>query len=195
MFFRFLDSPCKEADSHMSDRKALEEMFDRHGVEDCRWIDPAEIVVAHWVRMKCRFGCDEFGRNACCPPATPPVEECARFFRDYGEAAVFHFAKKVEDPEARHEWTRDVNGRLLELEREVFLAGYPKAFLLFMDSCCLCKKCAGTREKCKKPESARPSPEAMAVDVFQTVAKLGFPIAVLPDYDRAMNRYAFLLVE
>jgi hypothetical protein len=35
----------------------------------------------------------------------------------------------------------------------------------------------------------------MAVDVFTTVRKLGYPIQVLQDYDQAMNRYAFLLIE
>jgi hypothetical protein len=35
----------------------------------------------------------------------------------------------------------------------------------------------------------------MAMDVFSTVKKIGYPIEVLADYDRAMNRYAFLLIE
>jgi hypothetical protein len=35
----------------------------------------------------------------------------------------------------------------------------------------------------------------MAMDVFATVRKLGYPIEVLTDYDQAMNRYAFLLIE
>ncbi len=25
--------------------------------DDFKWIDPQEIVVAQWVRMKCEFGC------------------------------------------------------------------------------------------------------------------------------------------
>jgi hypothetical protein len=37
--------------------------------------------------------------------------------------------------------------------------------------------------------------EALAVDVFSTVRKYGFPIEVLSDFSQAMNRYAFLLVE
>jgi hypothetical protein len=35
----------------------------------------------------------------------------------------------------------------------------------------------------------------MAIDVFATVRKLGFPIEVLSDYSQAMNRYAFLVIE
>jgi len=173
----------------------LEELFDKYGYRDFRWIDPREIVVAQWVRLKCQYGCQEYGRNASCPPNVPTVTECGRFFAEYGKAAVFHFQKTVEDPEDRHEWSRQVNRGLLGLERAVFLAGNRRAFLLFMDSCGLCKHCAGTRSECKEPRSARPTPEAMAVDVFSTVRKLGYPIEVLSEYRQAMNRYAFLMIE
>ncbi len=179
----------------MADREVLEALFGKREYTDYRWVDPKDIVVAHWVRMKCRFGCDEYGRTPTCPPNVPPVEECRRFFNDYSAAVVFHFQRRVDKAKDRHAWTRSVNRKLLELEREVFISGYPKAFLLFMDSCTLCPECAGTKDGCSNPESARPSPEAMAVDVFSTVRLLGFPIEVLADYDQPMNRYAFLLVE
>jgi predicted metal-binding protein len=179
----------------MSDNQALEALFAKHGYADFRWIDPKNIVVAQWVRMKCMFGCAEFGRNASCPPNVPSVPECRRFFDEYARAAVFHFVKAVDTPEDRHEWSRGVNASLTALERAVFLAGYQRAFLLFMDSCGLCKNCAGVREECKEPRSARPTPEAMAVDVFSTVGRIGYPIEVLSDYHQAMNRYAFLLIE
>jgi len=35
----------------------------------------------------------------------------------------------------------------------------------------------------------------MAVDVFETVRKIGYPIEVLYDYSQEMNRYAFLLIK
>ena len=114
---------------------------------------------------------------------------------EYATAAVFHFHKVVPKRDDRHRWTAEVNRRLVELERAVFLPGYEKAFLLFMDCCRLCRKCAEVRTECKEPELARPTPEAMAVDVFSTVRKYGYPIEVLTDYAQAVNRYAFLLVE
>jgi len=67
---------------------------------------------------------------------------------------------------------------LLKLEREVFIAGHQKAFLLFMDSCGLCAECVGKRETGKNPRLARPSPEAMAIDVFATVRHYGYPIEI-----------------
>jgi len=141
------------------------------------------------------FGCKEYGKNSCCPPNTLSVDECKSFFRDYCEGVVFHFEKQLEKPEERHKWAKGINQRLLSLEREVFLAGNPKAFLLFTDSCNICENCPEERSKCKNKISARPTPEAMAVDVFSTVGQLGYPIEVLRDYSKTMNRYAFLLVE
>ena len=179
----------------MTDRRKLEDVFAKHGFADFRWIDPASIVVAEWVRMKCLYGCPDYGKAGSCPPNTPPVAECERFFRDYSTAVLFHFEKTVAKPEDRHEWTRAINRRLSDLERDVFLAGHVKAFLLFMDTCTLCTPCSGTRAECKDPKRARPSPDAMAVDVFSTILRAGYPIEVLTDYGRAMNRYAFLLVE
>ncbi|MCJ7563231.1 MAG: DUF2284 domain-containing protein, partial [Candidatus Aminicenantes bacterium] len=94
----------------------------------------------------------------------------------------------------RHAWTKRMNMRLLKLEKEIFLSGHEKTFLLFMDSCTICAKCTARREDCKESKLARPTPEAMAMDVYSTVRRAGYPIEVLPDYDRAMNRYSFLLI-
>ena len=179
----------------MADREGLEALFQKHGYTDFTWVAPKDIVVAQWVRMKCRFGCDEYGRTASCPPNVPSVEECRLFFNDYSVAVIFHFEKRVDAPEDRHAWTRSVNRKLLALEREVFISGHEKAFLLFMDSCCLCPECADTKAECRHPEDARPTPEALGVDVFSTVRPLGLPIEVLSDYEQTMNRYAFLLIE
>lgn len=173
----------------------LETLFHDHGYTDFKWIDPKKIVVAQWVRMKCTFGCGEYGKNCCCPPNVPSVPECERFFREYTAAAVFHFTKKVDKPEDRHEWTRKINIKLSKLERDVFISGYPKTFLLFMDSCTICNNCSGEREKCLHPDMARPGPEAMGVDVFSTVRQYGFPIEVCKDYSQEMNRYSFLMIE
>lgn len=179
----------------MADQALLQKLFQEKGGNDFRWIDPTEIVVGQWVRMKCMYGCPDYGRNASCPPNTPSVAECRDFFLEYRLGAVFHFTNKLDDPEDRHAWTREVNKRLLELEREVFIAGYQKAFLLFMDNCKLCRDCAHTRATCRNRKLARPTPEGMGVDVFATVAKFGYPIEVLAGYEEEMNRYAFLLIE
>jgi predicted metal-binding protein len=179
----------------MSTREKMRELFHEQGFSDFKWIDPREIIVSQWVRMKCRYGCKDYGKTATCPPNVPSIDECERFFQEYKEAAVFHFEKKVAEPEDRYAWGRKLNLRLLKLEKKVFLAGYERAFLLFFDSCSICEVCPGKKEECLEPRLSRPTPEALCVDVYSTVRKIGYPIQVLSDYSQMMNRYAFLLVE
>jgi predicted metal-binding protein len=175
--------------------KRVETIARDHGFTDFKWIDPKAIVVSQWVRVKCEYGCPNYGKIASCPPNTPTVEECRRFFGEYGKAMVFHFPFAMRDTRKRRAWARRANTGLAELEREVFLAGYPRAFVLFQGACRLCAECSPARADCKKPDLSRPTPEAMAVDVFATARQLGYPIEVLTDRSEQMNRYAFLMVE
>ena len=179
----------------MADRSQLERIFLEHRLIDFRWIDASNIVVAEWVRFKCTWGCKSFGARANCPPNAPSVDESRRLFEGYNLAAVFHFTKRVSGPEEMSEWTKGVNTMLLSAERSVFLAGYNKAFALYMGNCRLCSECTVVRTDCRNKMSSRPVPEALGVDVFTTVRKVGYPIAVLTDPEQEMNRYGFLLVE
>ena len=173
----------------------LDRLFEERGYTEYKWIDPREIVVARWVRMKCMYGCNGYGKLGTCPPNTPTIEEAREFFSEYRFGVIFHFPKFFENPDDRHDWGTTVNLDMLRLERDVFIRNYRKAFLMFMNSCEFCKECTGTREGCKNNRNARPTPEAMGIDVYKTVQKYGFPINVLSDYNQTMNRYAFLLVE
>ncbi len=173
----------------------LEKVFNAHGFTDFKWIDPQKIVFGQWVRMKCMYGCGYYGYMATCPPNVPSVPECERFVKEYTKCAVFHFERQMKNPEDRHVWTKEINQRLYELELSVFKADHVKAFLLPTDSCELCSKCSSNREECRHPEQARPSADALGIDVYSTVRSIGYPIHVLSDYDQPMNRYAFLLIE
>ena len=100
----------------MAHREDLEAIFTKHGFTDFKWIDPEKIVVSNWVRMKCKFGCPEYGKAAACPPNTLSVSECKEFFREYKDAVIFHFEKKVDKPEDRHAWTAGINANLTKVE-------------------------------------------------------------------------------
>ncbi len=178
-----------------AEQQTLDAIFNKKGYSDYKWIDPKKIMVAQWVRMKCMFKCGEYGHGGACPPNTPSVSDCERFFSEYSDAVILHFEGTMDKPEDRHAWSRNINAGLVKLEREVFLAGYERTFLLFMDSCCFCKECSSDRLACKEPLMARPAPEAMAVDVYSTVRRFGFPINVRTDYEQKMDRYAFLMVQ
>ncbi len=184
----------KKSELTANNRKKLETIFEKHGYGDFKWVEAEKIVVSQWVRMKCMFGCPHYGKKACCPPNMPTVAECERFFREYTDAVIFHLEKKVDKLEDMHGWSKKVNIKFSKLEREVFLSGYEKTFLLIMTSCRICKTCSGERENCKELTLARPTPEAMAIDVYGTVRQFAFPIKPLTDYSQKMNRYAILMV-
>ena len=140
------------------------------------------------------FGCGDYGLGAC-PPNTPSVEDCARFFREYESGLIIRLNKMADKNAYPSDWSREMTNKLLEIEREVFLSGYQKVFLLNQTCCSLCKECPGTRLDCKDKKNSRPSPESFAVDVYQTVRNAGMEIDVVSANPAEMNRIAILLVE
>jgi predicted metal-binding protein len=94
------------------------------GAKDARIVAPSEVETAPWVRWKCRFGCDGYGRCLVCPPFTPGPEETRKVLNAYRRAVLIHF-----DPEA------DVKAAVADLERELFLCGAWKAFGLGAGPC------------------------------------------------------------
>ncbi len=178
----------------MIDKKKLAALFAQQGYTDFRWIKGSEVTIAHWVRFKCIFGCPSYGKRGSCPPEVPTVEECKKFFKEFSNVAIFRFKQALGNPKERCQWSQDINKKLLALERAVFLEGFHKVFLLFMDECRLCIDCSSKRAMCNQPADSRPSPEGFGVDLFTTVKQCGYPISVLQDYNQTMNRYAFLLI-
>jgi len=73
---------------------------------------------------------------------------------DLGEVAILGEEGGEGDQHDPPSGTAGYKGRglsrcLVALEREAFLAGYYKAFLLSLDGCRICSKCAGDRAKSK----------------------------------------------
>ncbi|TWH51929.1 DUF2284 domain-containing protein [Sporomusa sp. KB1] len=179
----------------MVNKEKLEAVFKQDSFIDFKWINAKDIVVAQWVRFRCMFGCSSYGKSCTCPPNVPTIEECKKMISEYNDVAVFHMEKQLEKPEEIKSWIRDTTIKLLGLERDVFLSGYYKTFLISFGSCELCESCGVNRAECKNPKMARLGADAMGIDVFSTVKNIGYPIHVLKDHSEAMNRYAFLLIE
>ena len=79
--------------------KQIDDTLHSHNYTDYKWIDPQKIIVAQWVRMKCMFGCVEYGRSGACPPNTPSVTDCERFSKEYADAIILHFDGIMDKPE------------------------------------------------------------------------------------------------
>jgi predicted metal-binding protein len=175
-------------------KELIEKVISQFGIQDYKWIDPKDIIVAQWVRMKCVYGCDDYGR-ACCPPNTPSVDECREFFNEYTSAIVIHFHFDAEKGNYPKKYSHEMYNNLLDIERDVFLSGFHKAFMFNQNCCTLCKECVKRKEDCLYPEKSRPSPEAFAVDVFGTARNLGLPISVVTEPHQKIDRFAILMIE
>lgn len=163
--------------------KEIEDIILSHGAVGVRRVSPRRVPTAEWVRLKCQFGCDGYGQCLTCPPHAPTPDQTRRLLDCYSTGFLIY-------------WGRVAGGRkiLAKIERQVFLKGWYKAFVLGAGPCELCREC-NLEGPCAHPSEARPSMEACGIDVFQTARKAGFPIEVVARRRDAPHFYSLLLVE
>jgi predicted metal-binding protein len=152
------------------------------GALDAKVIPAPSVETGHWVRWKCRYGCGGYGRSLVCPPNTPTPAETRQMLDQYKAAILF---------ESPHGEAKRI---AVELEREVFLAGYYRAFGLGAGPCHKCRACA-LGKGCRHPSEARPAMEAVGIDVYATVRKHGFTINVVRTHDDPQHYFGLVLVE
>ena len=128
-----------------------------------------DIVFDSRVRLKCMFGCDQWGKGLTCPsrPGSPTQAEYREMLTRYRWGLIIH----AHDPHV----SQTVS---LAMEQHGFQRGY--YFIFSLSDCCLCDVCAGhTGEACRHPRLARPPLHSVGIDVFKTVQQLGLPIGTL----------------
>ena len=149
-------------------------------------IDSADIIVDDRVRLKCHVPlCDSYARNLMCPPYVPSVSEFREALRNYRQAILLQVSAPLSEMYENIP-TEEVflpAKKLHELvnvgEKEAFAAGFRFA-AGFIGGCCrLCDECVAvqTGRTCRFPFKARPSMEAMGIDVMATAEKAGLPLS------------------
>lgn len=157
----------------------------RLGAAEAKVIAPETVVTAPWVRLKCQYGCGGYGRRLTCPPHSPTPEQTRRVLDCYSSALLVH------NP-TNGDWAA-IDEVVPELEREIFLAGYYKAFAFGCGPCHLCDTC--NLQDCRHPHRARPSMEAAGIDVYATARANGLPIEVVTDHDCPQDYYGLVLID
>jgi len=169
--------------------RQLEEAAREEGADRAKVLPAREIVIDERVRLKCLVPlCPNYGRNLMCPPNLPSVEESRRIIRLYQWALLLQVqgptSEKGEGPEKAvvYQYADKLHRVVNSLERRLQGMGYLLAAGLIGGSCRLCDECVGqgSREPCRHPFRARPSIEAMGINVAATAAKAGWGIAPLP---------------
>ncbi len=170
-----------------ADLKAFCELAVKLGATDAKAIKAADVIVANWVFLKCKFGCDGFGKCLTCPPNSPAPETTRHVLAEYEWAILVHVAKN-----AKSDW-KSIRNIIPKLEREIFLRGYYAAFGFASGPCYLCGDVCNMKE-CKHPEEARPSMEAAGINVYATAHHAGFPLKVVTKESDPQNYYGVVLV-
>jgi predicted metal-binding protein len=160
-------------------------LLKEQGASDIVLINSADIIVDERVRLKCQVPvCDSYNKNLMCPPYVPSLAEFRKTLKKYKQGILLQVSAELNEKYANAP-TEEVflpAKKLHELvnvgEKEAFTAGFRFA-AGFIGGCCrLCDECVAVHggTHCRFPFKARPSMEAMGIDVMATVEKAGLPV-------------------
>jgi predicted metal-binding protein len=164
-----------------------------------------DIHVEEWIRLKCQYGCPNYGRRFTCPPYSPDPPAMRAIMDNYSTVFLLRFDAPARPREADMAVEKDgmemAVDAFLRLERFAFLNGYPKAFVFGLNYCPGCHVCSVEEGigACKRPQMARPSLESCGIDVRKLIESAGWDsdvrgIDVLKREDR-VSLISLLLLE
>jgi predicted metal-binding protein len=171
------------------------------GAADAKIISADKVVVEDRVVLKCKLGCNHYGKTLACPPYTPSAKEFRKIVAEYKYAMFMKFTTTATaDPEiypylmtwetdptvpkaikekAAKFWQnwKDDKRKMLEvvvnLEKEAMKQGYSLAVSFISGHCQLCDSCNLESRICRHPELMRMSEDAIGVNVKKTAANAG----------------------
>jgi predicted metal-binding protein len=174
------------------------------GATEAKVIPANEIVVENRVVLKCKIGCNNFGKTLMCPPYAPSVDDFRKTLSEYSYALVLKFKSSAEatpevvtllskdknDPSLTAEmkekirafwafWNNDrkeILKKLCVLEKAAMNKGYTLALAFTTGSCVICNKCNVEQKVCIHPTEARCSAQAVGINILQTLKNAGMPM-------------------
>ncbi|MGZ4850592.1 MAG: DUF2284 domain-containing protein [Candidatus Bathyarchaeia archaeon] len=191
------------------------------GAADAKIIPTSKVVVEDRVVLKCKVGCNHYGKTLACPPYTPSAEEFRKIVNEYSYAMFMKFKSSAEaepevlknlmvaeiDPTVPKEikekaakfwsdWKEDKRKMLqsvVDLEKAAMNKGYSLAIAFVSGHCQLCEKCNTETKICAHPNLARWSEDAVGVNVKKTAANAGIEITF--PFAKTPESFALLLID
>lgn len=153
------------------------------GASEAKLVDAGKIVFDPRSYLKCRFGCNRWGRYWTCPPnLSISPQSFMKAFERYKTAIII----QTTDPKVGQAVT-------VAVEKEAMLAfGCSYAFAMVL--CVECEECA-CPDPCRYPHLARPSMDAYGIDIGKTVAPLGFKVQLDPAGKLLPAWYSMVLID
>lgn len=160
------------------------------GATDARLISARQVVIDPRVRLKCLVPrCHLYGETPNCPPYTPELQEMRRIIEKYQYAILMkNDVLPVEDFVDNEKWHKahmahqgKTDHIVSGIEALAFNDGYYFA-AGFAAGGCKTTLCGGRicqfldSGRCRFPLKARPSMEAVGIDVYRLVSEVGWEI-------------------
>ncbi len=161
------------------------------GASKAKLISAGEIPIENRVTLKCQIPrCPSFGVCANCPPYTIEPARMKELLVEYSHAVFFSIdlpsqimVRDKDKTEERVSEARNLFRIVSKIESMAFYDGRYLAFGLGAGSCLnvFCseeKTCEALTDhkRCRYPLKARPSMEAVGIDVFKMIASAGWEI-------------------
>ncbi len=191
------------------------------GAVDAKIIPTTKVVVEDRVVLKCKVGCNHYGKTLACPPYTPTAEQFRKIVSEYSYAMFMKFTTnatadsevykhlmtydtdpttpkdiKVKAAKFWQSWKDDKRKMLqsvVNLEKAAMKEGYSLAISFISGHCQLCDKCETETRICRHPELMRMSEDAIGVNVKKTAANAGITF-VFP-FAKNADSFALLLID
>lgn len=166
-----------------------------------------DVVVDERVSLKCIAPlCPHYGRDLLCPPNVLPVSKFKEVLGRYHRAILVKVdvpfvnqadsfeTKEGQSQSACKEYEDSLKAGKMKLyeivdklEASCLEKGYYLAAGLGAGPCTLCDECVGIGSglPCRHPFQARPSMEAMGIDVMATVERAGLHLSFARDKGRS----------
>ena len=161
-------------------KKALEFGASNSTIIDVRII-PIEDAIIEYCKKPL---CPSYGKSAHCPPHAPKPAEARKLMKPFQKALLFKLdvASKVLMSDESNKAFRKIYEIASQLETAAQKAGFVRAKGLAAGSClpvfCKKNKCRVIEEdkECRFPSLARPSMEAIGINVFKLIQEVGWEI-------------------
>lgn len=154
------------------------EFADKLGIEVSCDFHPGILVPEVRIRAFCEQNkCGNYGRNYMCPPHIGPLEEIRAKLKNYQRGVLLQYIKSVDvrgDRKGVIQTKIDFHGKILRIEEFLREQGISQVWGLSGGNCGLCKICHADKGKpCRHPDRARPSLEAVGIDVLKLLEYFG----------------------
>jgi predicted metal-binding protein len=175
------------------------------GATEAKMIPVHEIFLDERVILKCQVPlCNEYGNHLLCPPNSPSVVQFREALKRYSSAILIQLRTPTDQLNSESEQSRkkaiyiranELHEIVNVVEKAAQELHFPFAAGFIGGACKLCDPCVGVNsgKPCKHPFKARPSMEAVGIDVHLTAQRAGLGFS--PDIEKEVVWNGLVLLD